>query len=234
MAEEMIFVDLAAYFPSRELLVISDLHIGYEEALNRQGILVPRTNIKESIERLIGIIRVTKPLVIVIAGDLKHEFGTISEQEWKDTLRMIDFLRSDDRRLVLVKGNHDTILGPIAKRRDIVVVDSYIDGRLMIVHGHKLIKPPKDVKMVVIGHEHPALSLHSTSRNESYKCFLRGKWHGNELVVLPSFNLSVEGSDILSERKLSPYLDDIDDFSVFVPDAKEKKVLYFGMVKNLI
>jgi len=70
--------DLALIY--KDHLIISDLHIGLEEALNKQGILIPRFQFKEIKQRLEPLL-LKKIKVIVINGDLKHEFGTISEQE---------------------------------------------------------------------------------------------------------------------------------------------------------
>ena len=74
-------VGLALYFDAT--LVIADVHIGYEEALNKQGILVPRLQFEEMVKRMERIFYVLKNKRIeriVVNGDLKHEFGTISEQ----------------------------------------------------------------------------------------------------------------------------------------------------------
>ena len=49
----MEIVDLALYFDST--LVIADVHIGYEEALNKQGVLVPRLQFEDIVKRM-GII----------------------------------------------------------------------------------------------------------------------------------------------------------------------------------
>lgn len=227
------FLDLAAVLKSTKTLVIADVHMGYEEAIGNQGVLLPRFQLRESLKRLERILRVYSPETIVIAGDIKHEFGTISEQEWKDTLRLIDFLSARCKRLVLVKGNHDTVLGPIAKKRGLEIVDHYITGDVMIAHGHKVIAAPKGIKTVVIGHEHPAVAFRSSARDERYKCFLVGIHDGRELVVLPSFNPVAEGTDVLSEDLLSPYLADVSDFSVHVPDEADGKVRFFGRIKDL-
>ncbi len=61
-------------------LVICDTHIGFEEALNKQGILVPRLQFNEIIKRLEKIVNKKKINKIIINGDVKHEFGTISDQ----------------------------------------------------------------------------------------------------------------------------------------------------------
>ena len=48
--ESIEIVDLALYFES--ILVIADVHIGYEEALNKQGILVPRLQFDDMVKRM--------------------------------------------------------------------------------------------------------------------------------------------------------------------------------------
>src|SRR3989344_6000237 len=125
--ENMEFVDLAVY--TNRTLIVSDFHIGYEEALNKQGILMPRFQFKEVIERLEAIFKKLKGRrieKIVILGDLKHEFGAISEQEWRHTLMLLDYLGQHCKEIILIKGNHDTILGPIAEKRNVKVRDYYV------------------------------------------------------------------------------------------------------------
>ena len=120
-------VDLALCFDAT--LVIADVHIGYEEALNKQGVLVPRLQFEEMVKRMESIFSVLKDKKIeriVVNGDLKHEFGTISEQEWRNTLKFIDLLAKHCNEIVLIKGNHDTILGPIARKRNVKVMDYFI------------------------------------------------------------------------------------------------------------
>ena len=59
-------------------LIISDLHIGYEQALNREGIMVPRFQYKKILERLNEIIKSFDIGRIVVNGDIKHESGILS------------------------------------------------------------------------------------------------------------------------------------------------------------
>lgn len=250
-------VDLALYFDST--LVIADVHIGYEEALNKQGILVPRLQFEEVIIQIEGIFSLLKHKKIdkiIINGDLKHEFGTISEQEWRNTLKFLDLLAKHCKEIVLIKGNHDTILGPIAKKRNVKVLDYFIveqamdkyinekisitkkdnkktpKDKILVVHGDKIPKKVlKDVSTIIIGHEHPAVSLKEGSRVEQFKCFLKGKYKGRNLIVQPSFNTIVEGTDILKDTILSPFLkQNLDNFEVYVV---EDKIYHFGKVKGL-
>src|SRR3989344_1248129 len=183
-------IDLTAY--TENTLILTDFHIGYEEALNKQGILMPRFQFKEIIQRLDSILNRLKSRKIeriVILGDIKHEFGTISEQEWRHTLRLLDFLGRHCNEIILVKGNHDKILGPIAKKRNITVVESFKVKDILILHGDKLpIKEElKGINTIIIGHEHPAISIKEGVRAEVFKCFLKGRWKSKTIIVQPSF-----------------------------------------------
>ncbi|MBU0628903.1 MAG: metallophosphoesterase [Nanoarchaeota archaeon] len=213
-------IGLSLYLKKENTLVISDTHIGYEESLNKQGVLIPRFQFKEIIKRLENIFKKTgKVDKIIINGDIKHEFGTISEQEWRHTLRLLDFLGRHCNELVLIKGNHDKVLGPIAEKRKVKVVEEYKVGSILIIHGDKIPdeKRLKGIKTIIIGHEHPAVSVKEGSRAELFKCFLKGKWKGRALIVQPSFNLVTEGTDVLKERLLSPFLkQDLGKFECFV------------------
>src|SRR3989338_153854 len=217
--------DLALIY--KDHLIISDLHIGLEEALNKQGILIPRFQFKEIKQRLEPLL-LKKIKVIVINGDLKHEFGTISEQEWRHTLQVLDLLLENNRKVILVKGNHDTILGPIAEKRNLEVVDKYEIDDITIIHGNKI--KEINTKIIIIGHEHPAVTIKDNIRNETFKCFLKGKYKNKILIVTPSFSLVKQGYDVLNFDNHTLYIKNIDNFEVFVV---EDKIYNFGKVKNL-
>jgi len=298
-------IDLAIY--SHHALIMTDFHIGYEEALNKQGILVPRFQFQEIMKRLEKIferLKGKKIGTIVISGDLKHEFGTISDQEWRNTLRLLDYFSRHAKHIVLLKGNHDTILGPIAEKRNVTLADYFIiskdggiafikeknnngkttilrkpigeittmteyssyknatkkentiqklitrgksyltqekknklkkngDKNILVAHGDKI--PENEILAmagtIIIGHEHPAISIKDGIRSETFKCYLIGKWKGKNLIAQPSFNLITEGTDVMKEEVLSPFLKgNVKSCRVIVVADK----LYdFGLVKGL-
>ena len=222
--------DLALYIKSEKTLIIGDIQLGYEENLHNKGVLVPKFQFKDLIDRLSKVIGKAKPKKIVINGDIKHEFGTISEQEWREILRFIDFVLEKSIELIFVKGNHDKILEPIAKKRNVKVVPFVKIKDILIIHGHEIPKIPKETKTIIIGHEHPAVALRDGPRIEKFKCFLKGKWKRKNLVAQPSFNTLTEGSDILSENLLSPFLTNINNFEIFVVGDE---IRYFGTVAKL-
>ncbi|MAG47347.1 phosphoesterase [archaeon] len=223
-------VDLGLFLKDEKILVISDLHIGMEEAYNKQGILIPRFQFPEILKHLDKIFTKVKPKKTVINGDLKHEFGTISSQEWKNTLKLIDYLLEKKQKVILIKGNHDTILEPIVKKRDIKVKDFYNIKDITITHGHKILQDKDLKKVIIIGNEHPAISFESR-KTDKYKCFLLGKYKKSKLIVLPSFNFVTIGSDLTKENILSPYLkQNLKNFEVFIAEDKTYK---FGKLKDI-
>lgn len=230
-------VDLALYLDS--VLVIADVHIGYEEALNNQGILVPRLQFNKMIKRLGDIFSALKNKnkkieKIIVNGDLKHEFGVISEQEWRNTLKFIDLLGKNCSEIILIRGNHDNVLGPIADKRNIKILEHYSIKSILVCHGDKIpdASALKNASTIIIGHEHPAVPLREGARVEQFKCFLMGKYKGKNLIVQPSFNALVEGTNLFRDRILSPFLQQsLGNFDAFVV---EDRVYKFGKLKNLM
>ncbi|MBC8501071.1 MAG: metallophosphoesterase [Nanoarchaeota archaeon] len=224
-------IDLSLFLEKERTLILGDIHIGFEEAMHKEGVLLPKFHFKDLTDKLEEILKKTKPKTVIINGDIKHEFGTISDEEWRNTLKLIDLI-SEKAHLVLVKGNHDTILEPIAKKRDVDIRDYYTTKDIYICHGHKMPQDAdfKNSKRVIISHDHPAISLREGPRIEKYKCFLVGKWKDKKLVVLPAFSPTSSGSDIMKEKMFSPLLTNISKFRVIVV---EDKVYDFGFVKEL-
>lgn len=243
IAKGIEIIDLCLFIPAGKTLALADLHLGYEEMLNRQGALVPRINfagIRERVERVFatlkqnhGIARVDK---IIINGDLKHEFGKVSEQEWGEVVDMLAFLQKRCEKIVLVRGNHDKVLGPIAKWQGIEIEERHFlpASKVLFVHGHEI--PTKHelnrARVFVIAHEHPAITIREGAKAETYKCFLRGKHKGKTLVVMPSLNQVHIGTNVSREKLLSPFLKGgVSDFEVWV--CEEGETYNFGKLGEL-
>lgn len=218
-----------------DAVIISDTHFGFEESLNREGVFIPRFHFDDVVSRMRKIFDSIgrKIKYVIVNGDLKHVFGKIIFQEEKDVLRFIDFLEDFCEEVVIVKGNHDIMLDFIVKRKNILSVDYFFEKGYYVTHGHLLPDESilEDIKIVVIGNEHCAISLSDGLRSEKFKCFLFGFWGDKKLVVMPSFHDLTIGSDVLSGNFLSPYLDqDVSNFDVYVLGDT---IYSFGKVKDL-
>lgn len=227
-------IDLA--LKVEDYIIISDLHLGYEQSLNAEGIMVPRFQYPLIVERLREIQRKSSCNKIIVNGDLKHEFGKITRQEWSETMKFLDFLGENFKKIILIKGNHDNFTQFIAQKTGLEVQESHKIGDYLILHGHKIIPGLKEkkVKNLIIGHEHPCIGLKSGERVEKIKCYLAGQYKHWNLVVMPSFNFVTEGSDILQEKPLSPFIKKLswEELEIFAVENFE--VFPFGKIRDII
>ncbi len=215
-----------------DILIISDIHVGQEESMHNSGILIPQNQFKQVMNSIENTVNTTKPKTIIINGDLKHEFGKITRKDWNQITELLSFLKKKSE-VIIIKGNHDKVLEPLAKNSGIIIRDFFVHKNTYICHGDIIPKNNefKKAKNIIIGHEHPAITLKDGARIEKYKCFLKGKYNEKILIVTPSFNPITEGTDVLKERLLSPFLkQNISKFEAFVI---EDKVYYFGKIENI-
>ncbi|MCX8103275.1 MAG: metallophosphoesterase [Candidatus Bipolaricaulota bacterium] len=263
LAPGLELIDLALFLPERRVLVLADIHLGIEDALKDEGVLVPRQHLAQVWQRLERIFRerhitLSEPLQkIIINGDLRHQFGPLSRVEHRESKEFLRWLAQWTEQIVLVEGNHDGSLREFQSER-ITVTKSYSEGNCWFVHGDEALIPssllpspskgrgargegdhdgPGKGSWLVIGHEHPAVGLRDpvTGRTEVYKCFLVGAFKEHNLLVLPSFNQLVRGSDLLKEQPISPFVQqsDLEEFSVYV--VSDDGALYeFGPLRRLL
>jgi len=233
------FVNKALFFPEEGILVIGDLHLGYDYMIQQSGILIPERQVKDIISDLKNIFeqiekKNLKVKKFVFLGDIKHSFGYV----WKEKNyfnEIIKFLKEkvDDKNIILVKGNHDTIDYSFGDRLE----DYHTENEISFVHGHRLIRDAfgKDVRIVVMGHLHPSAILTEKKgvKKENYKCFLTGEFKGKEVIVVPSFLGSSEGSPV------NDFEEDYEDYFSIIPKKNlmnfigDDKVYSFGKVKDL-
>jgi metallophosphoesterase superfamily enzyme len=135
----MKLINKAVYLEKEGILVISDLHIGYEEVMGT----MPRSQFQEIIKDLNLIFNYIREEIkeIIILGDLKHEFSRNINQEWNEVRKFFSFLREKigNNKIVLIKGNHDKFIEIIASKYDIETRDYYIKNDRAFFHGDKQI-----------------------------------------------------------------------------------------------
>ena len=242
---ELHLVDLALYLPERRTLTIADLHLGFEDALHQEGVLLPRQHlagIHQRLQKIFQTLDITpaQPLErLIVNGDLRHQFGPLSHQESKESFALLQWLVKRTRRLTLIKGNHDGDLSRLTHRfSSIEIKTSHQEQNCFFIHGDKIPDEiPDEIEWIVIGHEHPAISLRDsvTHRFETYKCFLVGTYGDKKLLVQPSFNLLVAGTDLTKEAVLSPFICEnrLRVFSVYLI-ADDGCIYNFGPLKRLL
>ncbi len=181
-----VFAEGCALFIKKEkAMVISDLHLGMESSLLKGGVLIPKTNFRAISERVRLLLRKLKPELIVFNGDLKHHFGAASYQEKKEIRELVKAIAG--KKVVAIKGNHDKSLGYFQKAYGFEIRDAlfFKDSSVFVCHGDRLFVCQSfcSAKIVAIGHEHPALTIKSPIRAETFKAFLKGKLAFNKANI---------------------------------------------------
>src|SRR3989344_1863012 len=147
---EIEIVDLGLYLVKEKTLIFSDFHLGYEEALNKQGVFIPRHQFLDTMNRLKHIFDKLKAQnkrvdTIIVTGDLKHEFGAISSQEWRDVSDLLNLFEKNCKKIILIKGNHDTVLQSVIKKKGLQVKSYYCFDNFAVLHGDSL---PSDASIL--------------------------------------------------------------------------------------
>ncbi|HDI73414.1 MAG TPA: metallophosphoesterase [Candidatus Korarchaeota archaeon] len=211
-----------------DILVVADLHLGYEDALRERGVELPYEQYPWIKKEILRYLDEYNPEIVVLNGDIKHEFGGALSQEWREVLDLLRTLKSRGIKIEVVRGNHDNYLIPILLREGIEIKDPYlvIDG-IMFFHGHKdLLAVPEGVELIVMGHEHPAIALmDDLGGSHRFKAFLEGKYLDIRLLVIPALSPLAPGTDIIKvgkESLLSPLLRraELDEFTVYIADEE--------------
>ncbi len=171
-------------------LVVADLHLGYEDALEGDGLHLPRTHTMGLMGELLGAIERQGAERVVVLGDVKHDFHR-GRWECRDDVRAVISMISECCDCVIVRGNHDNYIQSIVAGLEAEVVDSIdIDGH-RLEHGHaSSVQRP-----LIIGHEHPSVRLFDRVGGfVKIPCFLHHPVEG--VTVLPAFSPMAPGNDL--------------------------------------
>ncbi len=208
-------VDRCLFLKERKTLIVGDLHLGYESSINEEGVVIPKSQMKENYDLFRRIFKKTgKVKKIILLGDVKHYFGKVLEGESNDFVNLVYFFREfllKDGKIVITKGNHDNILEKIVEHyKDVKLVSYLIEEGVLFFHGDSkslaavsLKLFDKKIKLVIKGHFHPAVVLTDGSKKEKYKCFVYGSFNKKKTILVPSFFPLVEGWDIFSHKQFN-------------------------------
>ena len=184
-------------------LIVSDLHLGLEDRHAGATSLIARS------QAVLDGIRAEARGVerVVFNGDVLDDFALSNPQSRTLIGHMLrSFSRSHDT--VLIRGNHDPMLATLGAG---AVFSSSRIGPVLVTHGDRSLEEvasDEDLRAcstIIIGHEHPAVTLSDGIRSERFKCFVRipqlsTRFGSKELIVMPSAHPDLIGSDIVSMR----------------------------------
>jgi putative SbcD/Mre11-related phosphoesterase len=228
--QEFVFLSKTLFFPKQGILVIGDLHLGYDAMIRNQGINLPFDQLEETKKELELILKKIKAIYtlkkIILLGDIKHDFHFQQNEiyDLRDFLRFLEkYLPKED--VILIKGNHDTFT-----LKDYQLHDFYIEDEVAFTHGEQTYEElfkNKNIKIIIMSHIHPAVLIKDKTniKREKYKCFLIGKYKKKQIIILPSFFSITEGSEISEYTKEEKY-------QQMIPKNKLKSFKTYVVCKN--
>ena len=145
-------------------LIISDPHIGWENALQEKGIHVPSQTPK-ILNKLIALLTKHNPDALLILGDVKFTVVATEMGEWHDIPDFFSELQRHVGDISIVRGNHDANLEPLLPEKvRILPATGTVIGDVGLFHGHKWPSPALlGCKTLVMGHVHPVVVFRDPS-----------------------------------------------------------------------
>lgn len=200
----------------KNMLVVSDLHLGYEVELLKSGISIPPVT-EKMLERLLVSVTESGAGKVVFLGDLAHSIPKRSGFENAQITGFLDSVRKS-AEVICVKGNHDPELEKLVP--GVVPATGTVISGIGFFHGHTW--PSDEVaacRVAVIGHEHPAVEFRpGFGKNVTERCWLICSLKRKELkerypearlkklVVVPAFNPLTGTRSVNSGNPGSPIL----------------------------
>ena len=212
------FLPLGLFLVKSRAIIISDLHIGFEDMLSKSGVQLPRNSypsMKATLEEYISLL---DPKVIILNGDIKEYLSNLSFQESMELVDFIYFLRVKKLDVKFIRGNHDNFLFKFVEREEIDFYDDYLEiDNCFITHGHmnlidEIANSPAEV--VVLGHEHASIVVGSGGSNYKFKVIAEADLLDKKVLVLPAFSPIKAGCEfnVKDQTFLSPILKRADNF----------------------
>jgi len=210
-----------------DTLVLADLHFGKAEA---STVEFPIGAGEDCVERLEVLLAHFAPEAVVLAGDVFHSFGYVPDSADEALSGIARAVRDAGARLVVVEGNHDTMLDAAyaGDCHDEYAFETDSGETVVVTHGHE--EPERAADAYVVGHDHPAIEIEGQKR----PCFLvgDGAYRRSDVFVVPPFNRLVEGLSVNgrlgeSRPELSPLVTAVGQFRPVVYDAESDETLTF-------
>ncbi len=202
---------------SKRYLLVTDLHIGFEEKFKVGGVKL-RASTQNMLSKISEICVKQTVDEIIILGDVKFTIGRVSALERREIPLFLEHL-SRLAKTTIICGNHDGSLLTILPREVTLHPEPHmVVGDLCLLHGHTLLPElPSNVSKVVMGHIHPTyLKEGSVMAGKHVWLLLKVKREALltkqegviELYVLPPFNqeLSFEGFAGRTGKIISPII----------------------------
>ncbi|MEM4298227.1 MAG: metallophosphoesterase [Nitrososphaerota archaeon] len=200
----------------KKYLIISDLHIGFEEKYEGAGIRV-RSSTDAMMKVLSQLLEEHRPDHLIILGDVKDSIDRIGRAEWREVPSFLENITSKVK-VSVVAGNHDGGILPLLPK-DVRLLEGpvVLMGDDALLHGHTgLPARAASAKRIIMGHIHPKYGRKGSSLSgkpvwlrlkvKRSHIFDEEKEGDLEVYVLPAFNKELAWYTSMRRKIVSPIL----------------------------
>ena len=210
----------------KKYLVISDLHIGFENTLSSNKVFVGKnSSIKQITNNVKNLIQEENVKSVILLGDVKSSTQSIYKNEWNDVPYFFDEVKKMSE-VILIPGNHDGNIQKLVPD-EILMISSkgiVIDDTLL-THGHTM--PSENfssVNRIIMGHIHPVF-FHDDSLVNGQRVWISLNTKNDmifpsmsgeiEITILPSFNPYFYATEKRYYKKaISPIIEKVKNDSI--------------------
>ncbi len=170
----------AIYWPSKNSLLLADLHLGKANHFRKSGIAVPQKASDRNTERIIDLIHTTSPERVLLLGDLFHsEYNP----EWEVFGQIVQHFHTVSFELIM--GNHDIMSSYQYEKHGLRLHHKPLSiGPFLLSHEPLAPEEIPEGKYNLAGHLHPGVHIRGKGRQGmTLPCFFFGEQQG----LLPAF-----------------------------------------------
>jgi len=188
---------------SERVLVVADLHIGWEVSLAQKGIHVPSQTPK-LLEKMIQLIKATTPTSIVFLGDVKHAVRKVELEEWRDVPEFFQKIGELVKDIQVVPGNHDGNLEALTTPNVTIHPSSgfALWNRIALLHGHAWPKAELlGCETMVMAHLHPVVTfVDELGFRMVRQVWVKAKIEGKELAHALFKHMNIKSGKAVKEE----------------------------------
>jgi DNA ligase-associated metallophosphoesterase len=178
----------AIYRPSKNQLILADLHLGKVTHFRKKGIALPLQSHLKDLDLLHSLLNHWQPGSVIILGDLFHSDYN-KEWLWFKSLLM----HYPAVQFILIEGNHDILHETAYALPNLIKTEIVEEGPFIFSH-HPLSQPGK---INFCGHIHPGIKIFGMAKQAvTLACFCLRKNH----FILPAFG-HLTGLQVMEENE---------------------------------
>lgn len=170
------------YWPERELLIVSDLHLEKGSSLALRGRLLPPFDTSATLERLTLVLHRFRPRTVLSLGDSFHDSS--GHARLRDEDREVIRAMTARHRWHWIAGNHDPQAPDELGGES---CEAFEAAGLIFRHA------PSGAEREVAGHLHPKAYVRTRGRKVSRPCFVTD----GRRLILPAFGAYTGGLNAL-------------------------------------